>query len=127
MQQSPHYNDVVDEVKNFLVERVEHCLQQGIDKKQLIIDPGFGFGKTLAHNIQLFKALEQFIALEMPVLVGASRKSMIGQITGKDTAQRLSGSLALATLAVTQGASIVRVHDVAETVDAIKVAQALSE
>ncbi|WP_246540668.1 dihydropteroate synthase [sulfur-oxidizing endosymbiont of Gigantopelta aegis] len=127
MQQNPQYADVVHEVKDFLMRRVEQCLQQGFTKNQLIIDPGFGFGKTLAHNIKLFKALEQFTTLEVPVLVGASRKSMIGQITGKETAQRLSGSLALATLAVTKGAAIIRVHDVAETVDAIKVALALSE
>ncbi len=127
MQQSPQYADVVHEVKDFLMKRVEQCLQQGFTKNQLIIDPGFGFGKTLAHNIKLFKALEQFTALEVPVLVGASRKSMIGQITGKESAQRLSGSLALATLAVTKGATMIRVHDVAETIDAIKVALALSE
>lgn len=131
MQMNPEYHDVVLDVKDFLSQRVEQCLQSGISKEQIIIDPGFGFGKTLAHNISLFKHLEEFKALGFPVLVGASRKSMLGQITGKEVDDRLAGSIALATLLVAKmaalnGAVILRVHDVTETVDAIKIAQALA-
>lgn len=125
MQSEPQYADVVCEVKDFLTQRIEQCLAQGIKKEQIIIDPGFGFGKTLAHNVTLFKQLGAFKELGFPVLVGASRKSMIGQITGKSIEERLAGSLALATLAAINGAAIIRVHDVAETVDAIKIANAL--
>lgn len=126
MQSEPQYADVVCEVKDFLTQRIEQCLAQGIKKEQIIIDPGFGFGKTLAHNVTLFKQLGAFKELGFPVLVGASRKSMIGQITGKSIEERLAGSLALATLAAINGAAIIRVHDVAETVDAIKIANALT-
>ncbi|NOQ80585.1 MAG: dihydropteroate synthase [Gammaproteobacteria bacterium] len=126
MQSEPQYADVVYEVKDFLTQRIEQCLAQGIKKEQIIIDPGFGFGKTLAHNVTLFKQLGAFKELGFPVLVGASRKSMIGQITGKSIEERLAGSLALATLAAINGAAIIRVHDVAETVDAIKIANALT-
>lgn len=126
MQANPEYVDVVTEVKDFLLHRVERCIAQGIRKEQIIIDPGFGFGKTLAHNISLFKHIHEFEQLGFPVLVGASRKSMIGQITGKEVDDRLAGSIALATLASVSGASIIRVHDVAETVDAIKIAHALT-
>lgn len=125
MQAAPSYTDVVGEVTDFLTQRIEQCLAQGIKKQQIIIDPGFGFGKTLAHNITLFKHLDSLAALGMPVLVGASRKSMIGQLTDRDVSDRLAGSIALATLAATSGAAIIRVHDVAETVDAIKIANAL--
>ncbi len=126
MQSDPRYNDVLLEVKDFLDQRIEQCLAQGIKKEKIIIDPGFGFGKSLAHNISLFKRLDAFTEYGLPVLVGASRKSMIGQITDKNVEQRLAGSLALATLAAINGASIIRVHDVAETVDAIKIANALT-
>ncbi|MCN4143601.1 MAG: dihydropteroate synthase [Thiohalomonas sp.] len=126
MQSEPQYADVACEVKDFLTQRIEQCLAQGIKKEQIIIDPGFGFGKTLAHNVTLFKQLGAFKELGFPVLVGASRKSMIGQITGKSIEERLAGSLALATLAAINGAAIIRVHDVAETVDAIKIANALT-
>ncbi len=126
MQAKPEYKDVVAEVKDFLSQRVELCLQQGITKEQIIIDPGFGFGKTLAHNISLFKQLEEFNKLGCPILVGASRKTMIGQITGKEVDDRLAGSVTLAAMASLNGASILRVHDVAETVDAIKIAAALA-
>ncbi len=125
MQSSPEYQDVAAEVIQFLLQRVEQCQLSGINKEQIIIDPGFGFGKTLAHNIRLFKLLGKFLETGFPVLVGASRKTMIGQITGRDVEQRLAGSLALACLAAQQGAAILRVHDVAETVDAVKIAQAL--
>lgn len=136
MQANPEYDDVVAEVKDFLLQRVEQCLQQGIKQEKIVIDPGFGFGKTLAHNISLFKHLDELQALGFPVLIGASRKTMIGQITGKDVDQRLAGSVALATMvalkmaalkkASVNGAAIIRVHDVAETVDAIKIAHALT-
>ncbi len=127
MQTSPDYRDVVEEVKTFLKHRADQCMAQGIAREQIIIDPGFGFGKTLAHNISLFKNLDSIQSLGYPVLVGASRKNMIGQITGKEVDSRLAGSLALATLASVKKAAIIRVHDVAETVDAVKVALALSE
>lgn len=126
MQSKPEYNDVVTEVKGFLSHRIELCLNQGIQKEQIVIDPGFGFGKTLEHNVKLFKYLGDLKKLGCPVLVGASRKSMIGQITGKDVGERLAGSIALATIASLNGAAIIRVHDVSETVDAIKIAQALA-
>ncbi len=126
MQTNPQYTDVVAEVKNFLKQRAEQCIAQGINKEQIILDPGFGFGKTLEHNISLFKHLDSLQALGYPVLVGASRKSMLGQITGKAVEDRLAGSLALATLATIKKAAIIRVHDVAETVDAVNVALALT-
>lgn len=125
MQNQPEYHDVVAEVSHFLQSQAEKCQSFGVAREQIILDPGFGFGKTLDHNIELFKHLEALKKLDYPVLVGASRKSMIGQITGKDVEQRLAGSLALATMAAMKGTAILRVHDVAETVDAIKVAQAL--
>jgi len=125
MQYQPQYENVVTEVINFLQQRIECCLSAGIRPNQIIIDPGIGFGKTLAHNIHLFKHLSELDDLGYPVLVGASRKSMLGEITGKTTNDRLAGSLALAVLAVNNGASILRVHDVAATVDAVKVAAAI--
>ncbi len=126
MQSNPQYTDVVAEVKTFLQQRAEQCIAQGISKEQIILDPGFGFGKTLEHNIALFKHLDILQALGYPVLVGASRKSMLGEITGKAVENRLAGSLALATLATIKKAAIIRVHDVAETVDAVNVALALT-
>ncbi|MBA5635837.1 dihydropteroate synthase [Duganella sp. LX20W] len=125
MQQQPAYGDVVAEVTAFLRERVAALTAAGIDPRRLCIDPGFGFGKTVAHNYALLKATGQLIAeLGLPLLAGLSRKSMIGAVTGKPVEQRLAGSLAGALAAVAQGALIVRVHDVAETVDALKVWQA---
>ena len=125
MQQAPDYGDVVREVTEFLRERVAALTAAGIDKRRICIDPGFGFGKTVGHNYALLKASGQIIReLELPLLAGLSRKSMIGAVTGKPVEQRLAGSLAGALVAVAQGALIVRVHDVAETVDAVKVWQA---
>ncbi|HJV01398.1 MAG TPA: dihydropteroate synthase [Burkholderiaceae bacterium] len=125
MQQQPAYGDVVAEVTAFLRERVAALTAAGIDPRRLCIDPGFGFGKTVAHNYALLKATGQLIEqLGLPLLAGLSRKSMIGAVTGKPVEQRLAGSLAGALAAVAQGALIVRVHDVAETVDALKVWQA---
>lgn len=124
MQNQPEYDSVVDEVASFLARRVADCQLSGIAKNRLIVDPGFGFGKTLEHNLQLLKELKQFRKLDLPVLVGVSRKSMIGQLLDKPVDQRLHGSLAAAVAAVLNGASILRVHDVGPTVDALKVASA---
>ncbi len=125
MQQAPAYGDVVGEVTVFLRERIAALTAAGIDPRRLCIDPGFGFGKTVEHNYALLKASGQMIEqLGLPLLAGVSRKSMIGAVTGRPVEQRLAGSLAGALAAVAQGALIVRVHDVAETVDALKVWQA---
>jgi dihydropteroate synthase len=125
MQAAPRYVDVVRDVHHFLVERVRACEIDGIDRSRLVVDPGFGFGKTLEHNLALLAALAEFSRDGLPVLAGLSRKSMIGQLTGRPAAERLAGSVALAALAVEHGAAIVRAHDVAETVDAVKIAAAL--
>jgi dihydropteroate synthase len=126
MQASPRYEDVTNEVSLFLRERVEALEQAGVDRRRLCIDPGFGFGKTLEHNLTLLRNLDRIAhGLDLPVLAGLSRKSMIGAITGKPVDQRLAGSVAAALIAVSHGASIVRVHDVAATVDALKVWQAV--
>jgi dihydropteroate synthase len=127
MQVEPSYTDVVAEVLAFLADRKANCIDAGIDSKNIILDPGFGFGKTLAHNLTLFNAIEQFVATGHPVLVGVSRKSMIGQMLGLEhTDQRLMGSVALALLAAQRGAAILRVHDVLETNQALKVWQTLN-
>jgi dihydropteroate synthase len=125
MQQQPEYSDVVREVTAFLRERIAVMLAAGIDRRRLWIDPGFGFGKTVEHNYALVKAGRQMAAeLGVPMLAGLSRKSMIGAVTGKPVEQRMAGSVGGALAAVAHGAQIVRVHDVAETVDALKVWQA---
>ncbi|NVM77294.1 dihydropteroate synthase [Duganella sp. SG902] len=122
MQLAPSYTDVVAEVSAFLRERVEALLAAGIDPRRLCIDPGFGFGKTVEHNYALLKATSRLIdELNLPLLAGLSRKSMVGAVTGKPVEQRMAGSIGGALAAVAQGALIVRVHDVAETVDALKV------
>jgi dihydropteroate synthase len=124
MQIEPTYTDVVAEVLAFLDERKYICMKAGIDSQKIILDPGFGFGKTLAHNLTLFGAIDQFVATGHPVLVGVSRKTMIGQILGlENTDERLIGSVALALLAAQRGAAILRVHDVLETRQAIDVWQ----
>lgn len=125
MQQSPHYQDVWADVQAFLQQAVAQAEAAGICRSRLILDPGFGFGKTFAHNQQLFQALPQLVATGLPVLVGVSRKAMIGHITGKTVDQRVAGSIAAALWAAQYGAAIVRVHDVAQTVDALKVSWAL--
>jgi dihydropteroate synthase len=125
MQQDPHYEDVVAEVTAFLRERVETMVAAGIERERICIDPGFGFGKTVEHNYALLRHIGQLRSeLGLPVLAGVSRKSMIGAVTGKPVEQRLAGSIAGALAAVAHGARIVRVHDVVETVDAVKVWQA---
>jgi len=125
MQREPHYNDVVSEVLDFLAARVLAAERGGIAKSRLLIDPGFGFGKTLAHNLALLRSLDRFRMLGLPLLVGLSRKSMLGQITGRPVAERLHASVAAALLAAERGADILRVHDVAATKDALAVLQAL--
>ncbi|MEE8496038.1 MAG: dihydropteroate synthase [Xanthomonadales bacterium] len=125
MQQNPEFTDVVGEVSNFLLARAGCCELAGIPRQNIIIDPGFGFGKTLQHNIDLFKAIPAFVATGYPVLVGISRKSMLGQLSDKAVDQRLAASLSAAVLAAQAGAAIIRVHDVDETVDALKIASAL--
>ena len=127
MQSKPDYSDVVSDVKVFLQERIDACLHAGIEREKIIIDPGFGFGKTLAHNLALLQRLPELNALGYPVLVGMSRKSMIGQLLNRPVGERLSGSLALAMLAAERGAAIIRVHDVAATVDVLSVLAAVTE
>jgi dihydropteroate synthase len=127
MQVKPHYDNVTREVTDFLRERVAVMDREGIERNRLCIDPGFGFGKTLEHNVALLKNIGQLSAeLGVPVLAGLSRKSMLGAITGKPVEQRLAASIAAALAAAAHGAHIVRVHDVAETVDALKVWQAVA-
>lgn len=125
MQAQPHYEDVVVEVAGFLRERMRACLDAGIAADRLLLDPGIGFGKTLQHNLQLLGGLDALLALQRPLLVGVSRKSMIGQILGSPVLERLHGSLAAAALAVWQGAIIIRAHDVRATVEAVAIAQAM--
>jgi dihydropteroate synthase len=125
MQVDPRYRDVVAEVHAFLAARVEACETAGIGRERVVVDPGFGFGKTLEHNLTLLAGLREFARDGLPVLAGLSRKSMIGALTGRSVRERLAGSVALAALAVANGASIIRAHDVAETVDAVKVAAAV--
>lgn len=128
MQIKPQYEDVLLEVTTFLQERVHVITQLGIDRSRLCIDPGFGFGKTLEHNLALLKNMGTLQAsLDLPLLAGLSRKSMLGAITGKATDDRLAASLAAALFAVANGAQILRVHDVGQTVDALKVWQAISK
>jgi dihydropteroate synthase len=125
MQQAPYYHDVVADVSAFLQHRIEACMQAGIDKTRLIIDPGFGFGKTVAHNLRLLRELEAFHALGCPLLVGMSRKSMIGAVLNQPVTQRLYGGLALALLATLKGAHIIRTHDVAPTVEVLNMSAAV--
>ncbi len=125
MQDNPRYEDLVGEVGAFLVERIERCEAVGIDRSRIILDPGFGFAKTLDHNLSLFRHMEALHALGRPLLVGVSRKSMIGAVLGRPVDERLYGGLALAALAMTKGARILRVHDVAETVDVVRMIAAV--
>ena len=126
MQQQPHYDNVVAEVGAFLRGRIAAAEAAGIGRERIAIDPGFGFGKTLAHNLDLLRGLEELAELGVPILAGLSRKSMLGAITGQDVNHRASASIAAALIAVQHGASIVRVHDVRETVDALKIWSAVN-
>ncbi|MFT6429701.1 MAG: dihydropteroate synthase [Halopseudomonas sp.] len=125
MQQTPQYASVIDEVSAFLIERVTACVQAGIPANRLLLDPGFGFGKTLEHNLQLFAGIESLRPAGIHLLVGVSRKSMIGQLLGRSVDQRLAGGLALAALAVRSGARIIRAHDIAQTLDVVRMTEAV--
>ncbi len=125
MQADPVYGDVVAEVRDFLLSRVEACVAAGIPQERLLLDPGFGFGKRKVHNLELLRHLELLAATGFPVLAGLSRKSLIGQTLGHPVERRLAASLALAVMSVMKGALVVRVHDVAETVDAVRMVAAV--
>lgn len=127
MQQEPRYDDVVGEVGAFLARRAAACRAAGIAANRIALDPGFGFGKTVEHNLQLLAGLRGLAAGEYPVLIGLSRKSMLGKLTGRPVAERLSGSLALHAIGTLHGARIIRTHDVKETCDAVAVAWAVRE
>ena len=125
MQENPHYDDVVDEVCEFLARERDACIEAGIAREAIVLDPGIGFGKGLAHNLTLLKELSRLVALSAPLLVGVSRKSFIGRILSRPVDERLYGGLGLAALAVMKGARIVRTHDVAATRDAIGMVSAV--
>jgi dihydropteroate synthase len=127
MQKAPHYENVVAEVRAYLGERAVRCRDAGIESARIVIDPGFGFGKTLNHNLTLLRGLNELTDLGYPVLVGLSRKGMIGTITGRAADARVAGGLAAAVVAVQNGAKIVRTHDVAATVDALKMVSRIME
>lgn len=127
MQTNPHYSNLIEDIMGFFQQRITLCEQKGINKERLILDPGFGFGKTLSHNYQLLAQLSAFQKLGLPLLAGISRKSMIGNLLNRDVEQRLAGSLSAAIIAVQNGASIIRVHDVPETVDAIKILKTVNQ
>lgn len=121
MQVEPHYDDLLGEVRGFFDERITACMAAGIAREQLLLDPGYGFGKTLAHNYQLLAAQKELLDYGLPLLVGMSRKSMIGNLLGRPVEERLAGSLACALIGMQHGARIIRVHDVRETMDALRV------
>jgi dihydropteroate synthase len=125
MQRDPRYDDVVAEVSGYLRDRLERCVEAGIAKERIVVDPGFGFGKTLAHNLTLTKELQSMKALGVPILVGWSRKSSLGQLVGRPEGERLPASLAMALLCLQRGARILRVHDVRETRDVVRIWEAL--
>ena len=127
MQKSPEYSDVVEEVSDFLLARAKACMDAGISKQQIVLDPGFGFGKNLGHNLQLLSRLDEFTALDFPILVGVSRKTMLGAILDRPVDERVIGSIAAVVLAYGKGARWFRVHDVAETSDALKICTALDQ
>lgn len=127
MQQRPHYQDVVADVRTFLAQRIEACAAAGISGDRLIIDPGFGFGKSVAHNLQLVQRLKEFTTLDQPILMGVSRKSTIGAVLNREVGDRLIGSVVLATICAQSAANILRVHDVAATVDALKLLDAIKQ
>jgi dihydropteroate synthase len=127
MQFDPHYDNVMDEVNGFLMERCVALEEEGIRRDRIAIDPGFGFGKTLAHNMTMLAHFHQFCQHDFPVVAGISRKSSLGQITGRDMKHRVTASVSAALMAIERGAKIVRVHDVAETMDAVKIWSAAQE
>ena len=127
MQNSPSYDDVINDIIVFFQQRIDTCISAGIARERLILDPGFGFGKTLEQNFHLLANLSKFNQLGLPLLAGLSRKSMIGNLLNREVEQRLAGSLATAIIAAQQGAQIIRVHDVQETVDALKILKAVTD
>jgi dihydropteroate synthase len=127
MQQAPQYENVVGEVHDFLASAVARCRRAGIADERLLLDPGFGFGKSLEHNVALFRAMAAMTVDNLPLLVGVSRKSMLGAITGRPVEERLAASIAAAVLAAAKGAKILRVHDVAATRDALAVWAAMEQ
>ncbi|WCG83655.1 dihydropteroate synthase [Pectobacterium sp. A5351] len=124
MQHKPHYDDLMQDIGNFLQQQIDRCVNANIPKSKLLLDPGFGFGKNLAHNYALLARLSELHRFELPLLVGMSRKSMIGQLLNVPPAQRVHGSVACAVIAAMQGAQIIRVHDVKETADAMRIVEA---
>ncbi|MBA0213306.1 dihydropteroate synthase [Pectobacterium brasiliense] len=124
MQHKPHYDDLMQDIGDFLQQQIDRCVSANIPKSKLLLDPGFGFGKNLAHNYALLARLSELHRFELPLLVGMSRKSMIGQILNVPPAQRVHGSIACAVIAAMQGAQIIRVHDVKETADAMRIVEA---
>ncbi|WP_373316329.1 dihydropteroate synthase [Shewanella schlegeliana] len=127
MQNAPHYDDVVSDISAFFSERIDICIAAGIKREHIVLDPGFGFGKSLAHNYELLNRMAEFSSFNLPVLAGLSRKSMFGQLLGREVSQRLSATLAGNMLAIQAGAKIVRVHDVQETADMIAVLNATKD
>ena len=127
MQKNPQYDDVTADVREFLECRANECIDAGVRRENIAVDPGFGFGKTRDHNIELLANLRQLRDLDLPILVGLSRKSTLGEITGRELDERVAASISAAVIAVMQGAQIVRAHDVRETVDALKIAHAVME
>jgi dihydropteroate synthase len=124
MQADPRYDDVVDDVKAFLLERMEAAVRAGVREERIQLDPGIGFGKTLEHNLELLRRLDELTELGRPLVIGTSRKSFLGKLTGRDVTERVPGTIATCVLALERGASVFRVHDVAEVADALKVAAA---
>jgi dihydropteroate synthase len=124
MQDNPHYEDVVSDVKAFLEDRLAFAVSEGMAQERVLLDPGIGFGKTIDHNLQLLRRLDEIVAIGCPVVIGTSRKSFLGTIAGRDVDQRLGGTIATNVLALERGASIFRVHDVAPVADALAVAAA---
>ena len=127
MQHSPHYGNIIEDIITFLQDRIAACVAAGITRSRIVIDPGFGFGKSLAHNYTLLRELRSFTRLNLPILVGLSRKSMIGQVLDAPVDARVTGSAILAALALERGASIVRAHDVRATVEAVRLVRAMNE
>src|SRR5436190_336300 len=127
MQESPEYDDVVDDVRAFLAERIEFAIGEGIAEERIWVDPGIGFGKTLDHNLELLRRLGELRSLGRPIVVGTSRKSFIGKLTGREVGDRLGGTIASSVLALRAGADVLRVHDVAEVRQGMQVAEAILE